>query len=48
LSRPFKIEPLNGGRRLRVTSAEGMNRFTHSCMLASTETVRKLQAEISH
>jgi len=42
LSRPFKIEPLNGGRLLRLTSADGMNRLTRSCMLALTETVREL------
>src|SRR5258707_5676440 len=42
LSRPFKIEPLNAGRLLRLTSADGMNRLTHSCMLALTETVREL------
>jgi enoyl-CoA hydratase/carnithine racemase len=40
LSRPFKIEPLNGGRLLRLTSADGMNRLTRSCMLALTETAR--------
>jgi enoyl-CoA hydratase/carnithine racemase len=34
LSRPFTIEPLNGGRLLRLTSADGMNRLTHSCLLA--------------
>ena len=39
---------LNGGRLLRLTSADGMNRLTHSCMQALTETVRELQAEISH
>ena len=42
MSRPFKIEPFNGGRLLRLTSADGMNRLTHSCILALTETVREL------
>jgi enoyl-CoA hydratase/carnithine racemase len=42
LSRPFKIEPFNAGRLLRLTSADGMNRLTHSCILALTETVREL------
>jgi enoyl-CoA hydratase/carnithine racemase len=38
----LKIEPFNGGRLLRLTSADGMNRSTHSCVLALTETVREL------
>jgi enoyl-CoA hydratase/carnithine racemase len=42
LSRPFKIEPFNRGRLLRLTSADGLNRLTRSCMLALTETVREL------
>jgi enoyl-CoA hydratase/carnithine racemase len=42
LSRPFKIEPLHAGRLLRLTSADGMNRLTHACILALTETVREL------
>jgi len=48
LSRRLKIEPLHGGRLRRLTSADGMNRLTHSCMLALSETVRELQAEIGH
>src|SRR5258708_39509495 len=42
LSRPFKVQPLSGGHLLRLNSADGMNRLTHSLVLALTETVREL------